>query len=1400
MTRAAPATMAEPRPARSAALPVSRPDDPQEQAAERVAQGVARTSAPALGHADRETAASGEGRPLDGATRSWFESRFDTGLGGVRVHTGPAADRAAGTLAARAFTVGSDITFAAGQFAPDTAAGRRLLAHELTHVVQADPTVVRRQPAPDQATVSKADTIVRKAGLFDVVGVVAELERTEATELAGVRAEAGKRLPRPLERWLADRRAIAEAGADKAAIGVAERGIRRLWSVLSLLDKLEVYDEGARELEQAQLDVIRTTPQAERTAAAEKEPARLDRILALLDPTEEHQARKLIDSSPAGLYRAASRLLGRSPSFDTLFDALLDLRPAARGAFFREHLLTLFRKFSVAEFRLLSSLGSASEAQVLIARLRQATEGRLDDMEAVAAVVERAAALLQERATLQATVGSLTGPKKAEAQERLDELKDLDQLLAFSRDEKGALKGSTFLGMLAAARGDPGAFAADASRLAAFAPAGDADRVAVEIAKQRILLADGDARAIQSAIVNLRAQRRTAAQAPGQAGAEQSGQSADERLRTQLLADPGVAAMVNRLPESERMRVRGTVTADEFDWTVTALGDALFVADWGRFFSLTVKIARREPWRARFLAKRAELWGVYSRIPARQRTIVDDILVTGRLPLKALLGFTRIGEMGPDALATVLADLGETDRAQLRLGHWLATRPRTGPPTAAEAEALNAYKEFEAQVRASQTWLQLDEKGFHQVLWAALGSAPTADDWTSDEGRLRAAELMYQQQQARLALPRGVAADFTETDETMVAAAREFAARFEPLRAKGEMRAVDLAALSALHDRFLGRSTEFEQANNAISDMAAMIAATVAATVVVAATGGAATPAVILLAAGSGAGARVLTKEMFGGAYADTGARDVLLGAVDGALAVVGASLAARGAQLVGLGGHALTTTAARAAGAVAEEASAVAGRAGVTLARRVAAGAVEAALDGAFSGAVSEAVGALTDPGTWRRGVWRGLVQVGEAALVAGLAGLATGAVIGAAVPVVRAGLGRLSEAATLRGAESLAGATRGRDVYRIPYSEAVKKGKAGGVDPRRVRKAVQAMAGTELAHDASLAAGKAEELVILSVPRAGDAAAPHTEVVVKVQVSAPDDAVWTAASPLAKHDSDFGPTLLRYLRRRADGGWEAEVLVNAGLRTEDVFLTVKHELDEIADILARNPAATEADIARETRSAVFRREAADAVPTAHDRAEARELRQMHEDLVNERAKHRPDPDVIADKQARLDRKLRSMSLDDPASITAPQRALLQEVGVDPAFRADIVEGGQATRRATNFGRTVTDFREAQPMMSVRGGVTAPGHARSKHLLGPKERTVALDILNNPERVFTGTYEKSGRAVDLYWAKDSVVITDAGQKDLVVTAYGPAIDGPKGKVVDPAEWANDPLYREILR
>ena len=78
----------------------------------------------------------GGGQPLAAPVRAFFEPRFGRDFGDVRVHTDADAARLAQSLGARAFTVGTDVTFAAGQYQPEASWGRRILAHELTHVVQ----------------------------------------------------------------------------------------------------------------------------------------------------------------------------------------------------------------------------------------------------------------------------------------------------------------------------------------------------------------------------------------------------------------------------------------------------------------------------------------------------------------------------------------------------------------------------------------------------------------------------------------------------------------------------------------------------------------------------------------------------------------------------------------------------------------------------------------------------------------------------------------------------------------------------------------------------------------------------------------------------------------------------------------------------------------------------------------------------------------------------------------------------------------------------------------------------------------------------------------------------------------------------------------------------------------
>jgi len=79
---------------------------------------------------------SSDARPLDASARSFMESRFGRDFGDVRIHTGERAAASAEALNAEAYTAGSHVVFGAGAYRPETSAGRRLLAHELTHTIQ----------------------------------------------------------------------------------------------------------------------------------------------------------------------------------------------------------------------------------------------------------------------------------------------------------------------------------------------------------------------------------------------------------------------------------------------------------------------------------------------------------------------------------------------------------------------------------------------------------------------------------------------------------------------------------------------------------------------------------------------------------------------------------------------------------------------------------------------------------------------------------------------------------------------------------------------------------------------------------------------------------------------------------------------------------------------------------------------------------------------------------------------------------------------------------------------------------------------------------------------------------------------------------------------------------------
>ena len=107
--------------------------------------------------------ARGGGQPLAARERAYFEPRFGREFGNVRVHTNSGAAHAADQIRARAFTSGDDIVFGARHYAPESNEGRKLLAHELSHVVQQTGTAALQRKVDE-------DSFARLGGKIEEVG------------------------------------------------------------------------------------------------------------------------------------------------------------------------------------------------------------------------------------------------------------------------------------------------------------------------------------------------------------------------------------------------------------------------------------------------------------------------------------------------------------------------------------------------------------------------------------------------------------------------------------------------------------------------------------------------------------------------------------------------------------------------------------------------------------------------------------------------------------------------------------------------------------------------------------------------------------------------------------------------------------------------------------------------------------------------------------------------------------------------------------------------------------------------------------------------------------------------------------------------------------------------------
>ncbi len=108
---------------------------------------------------------AGSGAQMQPALRQDMEQRFGHDFSQVRLHTNEAAVRSASEINAHAYTAGNSVVFGAGQFAPKTDAGRRLLIHELSHVVQQSKRspILQMQENPTPRQIRRDDLLRRLA-------------------------------------------------------------------------------------------------------------------------------------------------------------------------------------------------------------------------------------------------------------------------------------------------------------------------------------------------------------------------------------------------------------------------------------------------------------------------------------------------------------------------------------------------------------------------------------------------------------------------------------------------------------------------------------------------------------------------------------------------------------------------------------------------------------------------------------------------------------------------------------------------------------------------------------------------------------------------------------------------------------------------------------------------------------------------------------------------------------------------------------------------------------------------------------------------------------------------------------------------------------------------------------
>ena len=246
-------------------------------------------------------ALSESGAPLDRSTRAFFERRLGHDFSRVRVHAGSTASASAAAINAQAYTVGRDVVFGAGYYRPSSPEGRRLLAHELTHVVQQARGA--GQSGQVQASSISPERRMRIGPEND------ELEREAESVAAGVSGNGGVMASGVSEQRI--QRAPVGPRRPPAIVGLDESGPNA-----DLTGKTE--DSLYACMKDAQPDPDACTPNRALTWSDFAGPARANQFGA---ETHTKITDKPMDPVKAGCLQ---RILGKSKDETRLFQAVFD--------------------------------------------------------------------------------------------------------------------------------------------------------------------------------------------------------------------------------------------------------------------------------------------------------------------------------------------------------------------------------------------------------------------------------------------------------------------------------------------------------------------------------------------------------------------------------------------------------------------------------------------------------------------------------------------------------------------------------------------------------------------------------------------------------------------------------------------------------------------------------------------------------------------------------------------------------------------------------------------------------------------------------------------------------------------------------------------------------------------